>query len=797
LAFLGVWVFTLLAYGGLSPAALGITLLGLSLLHVGGALLLPEPLRLSRLHWVFLACFAGLALLELLPVGPALFPVTHRLRQDHGIRGLWPGTADLFYTSLALAQFGCYVLSGLFVLRLRQSGLGASLVLRGFVAILVLEAAYACVQVFGGLKEIPFYGPRVNDSASGTLVGRNNFAGLMAVGLVLSAALAWGRFSWPLRKGEDEGKPHWLRGLESGLGWGLAAALLSVALLLSKSRGGALSALGGLLLVPFIFRGRASAGGAFGLLAIVLGGVALVGLEPLLARFTTLDPYDLGANIRSKLTASTVQAALHQPVLGFGLGTHPQAYHPFQPPSLAGQVHHAHNEYVNLFFEVGAVGVAILLGMMLLWFVRAWRASGSLPGPDRLWNCAAVGAVAAVAFHSLVDFDLRITSNGILLASLVALGGQAARDGSPRRMASWGAAAAGLLLGALVLGVRNPAVWADQALAAGDPARREEICRRALAVSPYDYRLAWFYARAAQRRGDALEADRRFERAADLWPADLALQREAGLYFWEAGQAGLSRAARCLNRAFEQDPEEVSRVMEEIWPEHRPTPDYLALLPEEPLCHAVFAAFLVRKGETTLGAQVFERGCPDTAAQAPAYDLFAAALGEAGQWGIQALILDRRLKAKSDASAYAASATAWFKLGAFDRALEQAKFACRIDPGRADWHALLAAVLRAKGERLAAAESYSEALVLSPMNLDYRGARGGTYLELRMFEPALKDFQEVLRSRPQDRGVILGLAQAMAGVGKTDAARILLEDYLRKAPEDAEAEALRKSLPPP
>jgi hypothetical protein len=66
-----------------------------------------------------------------------------------------------------------------------------------------------------------------------------------------------------------------------------------------------------------------------------------------------------------------------------------------------------------------------------------------------------------------------------------------------------------------------------------------------------------------------------------------------------------------------------------------------------------------------------------------------------------------------------------------------------------------------------------------------------------MYEPALKDFQEVLRSRPQDRGVIVGLARTHLGLGNTDRARLLLEDYLRKNPGDSEVEAFMKSLPPP
>jgi len=49
---------------------------------------------------------------------------------------------------------------------------------------------------------------------------------------------------------------------------------------------------------------------------------------------------------------------------------------------------------------------------------------------------------------------------------------------------------------------------------------------------------------------------------------------------------------------------------------------------------------------------------------------------------------------------------------------------------------------------------------------------------------------------PQKASAALGLARALAGQGQTSSARILLDDWLRKEPADAEASALRDALPP-
>jgi O-antigen ligase len=780
-AFLGVWAVALAWNGAVTVAATAIVTAALVALNVAAARLIPEPIRLSKASLWFLGALAALFALQFLPVASLLFPVTHRWREAHGVAGPWPGTADTFRTLLALSTIALYVLSGLFIVRLRQAGLGASTMLRGAVALLAIEAVYGLVQQFAGLKDIPFLGePRPSpDSASGTLVGRNNFAGLMAVGFVLAVSLAWGRFSWPVRRSSDSGKPRWMRSLEGGAIWALAAALFAVAIVVSHSRGGALSALGGLALLPFVYRGRASVAGAAALALVAIGAVSIAGLGPLLERFGALDPYDLTGDDRWKIFATTVAAAMHQPVLGFGFGSHPVAYHPFQPVTLTGQIHHAHNEYVNVFFEAGAAGLLLLAAALAFWFVRAWRAQRPLPGPDRLHVTAAIGAVAVTALHSFVDFDLRIPSNGMLFAALVGIGAAASRGGEARPKLALAVAALGTLaIGSLFAGL-DPVPLIERARGSGT-AEMERLSLRALALSPYEYRGAWALARVAQRKNDPPLADRRFEIAADLWPAHPGVQHAAGLWFWEAKDA---RAAVCFKRLFEQDPSQVAAVMAEIGGEGGR--DYEALLPGSPPAVAAYASWLVRDGDWPRAVQVFENGVPASAPNAGLYDQFAGALDRDGQWGVEATILDRRLEVKSDAAAYAASARAWLRLGVYDRALERASMASRIDLASASWSELKGDVLRAKGERLSATEAYTEAIAKAPMELAYRESRGWTFLELKMWDPAAEDFKTALRSRPADRSLVLGLAQSLVGLGHVDRARILVDDYLRKSPDDA------------
>jgi Flp pilus assembly protein TadD len=212
------------------------------------------------------------------------------------------------------------------------------------------------------------------------------------------------------------------------------------------------------------------------------------------------------------------------------------------------------------------------------------------------------------------------------------------------------------------------------------------------------------------------------------------------------------------------------------------------LLPPLPAARAMFAGALAERGLWKEAAEAFERGPVDAAG----CDYFAARLEEGGQWGLEAAVREKRLSLKSDAWAHAAAARAWLQLGWHDRALERATTAARIDPTQAAWPALRGAILAEKGERLSAVEAYTQALFLAPAQLEWKIRRGFVELADKTYASAAEDFQSVLKSRPQDRTVTMGLARALMGQDLLPSARVLLDEWLRKHPEDAEAAALQQ-----
>ncbi|KAF0240391.1 MAG: hypothetical protein FD180_4956, partial [Planctomycetota bacterium] len=296
LAFIACWAASLGVYGAVSPGAVAAAAASMALLNVAALFLLPGPFLLARPALAFLAGLALLLALHLTPGLGFLFPWTSALRASHGAAGAGPGTADAFLTVRQAAQVAAYALAALLALRLSQAGLRRSFAVTSILAVLALEATYAVAQFGFRWESLPFYGKRLDlESTSGTLVNRNNFAGLMAMGVALAAGAAWGK--WSTRR-RDTGK---IAILESGLSLALATALFAAAIVLARSRGGALAAIAGIVALAFVWQRRTRGAAVAGAAALVVAsGVTIwaANAEPLIQRFEDMEASDLSQDTR-------------------------------------------------------------------------------------------------------------------------------------------------------------------------------------------------------------------------------------------------------------------------------------------------------------------------------------------------------------------------------------------------------------------------------------------------------------------------------------------------------------------
>ena len=256
-----------------------------------------------------------------------------------------------------------------------------------------------------GLWDKQYY---LND-ATGTFVNRNHFSGMLAIcwplvlsGLLATKPLLFGSYAAPVRYAIA----------------GFYSMIIVVALVTSHSRMGTTGAFFGLI-VWGIFYARSRRienlhprkwlPWAVGLFSILFA--IWFGIEDILERYTKLDSGDGRTQIWSAIFDLPARAWL----VGIGPGNFEDVFHLVQPDWLNTRTRYAHNDYLEIVLEFGVVLSTFLLCAFLFWLRRC------LPRGDWALRAGALGSLAAMALHSIVDFNLQIPGSAIFFWVAVGL----------------------------------------------------------------------------------------------------------------------------------------------------------------------------------------------------------------------------------------------------------------------------------------------------------------------------------------------------------------------------------------
>jgi O-antigen ligase len=308
------------------------------------------------------------------------------------------------------------------------------LLLRAAIAVVaggVVVAVYGLVArlVFAdklyGVWSVPTVAP------FGPIVSKNHFAGYVELAALLSVGLAAGLAS-EARRGP--GSLSWVESRRARwvvAAWG-AAAILILAVPVCLSRGGVVSLTAGLVALAglrFLSRrdARLSPRRLLALsVATALLLVALVSVLPTEARARVLTlagvTTDQSGSYRLAVWRDTLRLVGSSPWLGSGFGAYQDALPRFKTAAGALAVEHAENDHLELLAEGGLVAGA--LAVALVAFVLARGMQGAKATTPRLAAGLVTGAIAglvAVGVHSSFDFNLRIPSNALVCAVLVAV----------------------------------------------------------------------------------------------------------------------------------------------------------------------------------------------------------------------------------------------------------------------------------------------------------------------------------------------------------------------------------------
>jgi putative inorganic carbon (HCO3(-)) transporter len=166
--------------------------------------------------------------------------------------------------------------------------------------------------------------------------------------------------------------------------------------------------------------------GGSALLAACLVIAALwIGAEPVMSRLSLADQFDQSRPIlqqaRPAIWKNSMKLILAHPVFGVGFGAYSTAFPHYDDSTGYFFVNAAHNDYVQGLAETGMIGG--ILGLAFLYcLARLVKRTLSATNPwERSTGLAgAIGCIGLLA-HSLVDFNLQITSNALLFLILVAI----------------------------------------------------------------------------------------------------------------------------------------------------------------------------------------------------------------------------------------------------------------------------------------------------------------------------------------------------------------------------------------
>jgi len=255
--------------------------------------------------------------------------------------------------------------------------------------------------------------PRSGGWIYGPYVNHNHYAGLMEMLFPIALTMSLSR--------RVERAPR--------IALGGAAVFMASTIVLCGSRGGVIALVVQLgLTAAYVAFLRKSPK-----VAMALGaGLALAGLWVLLVGGTTVTDRlltfhteahtELSTGLRLTVTKDCARMFVDKPLLGFGLGTFPTAYPPYQSFYTNIFVNEAHNDYAQLLVEMGLAGFGVMVWLLVLLFRTAWRKlkSGKLGVNGGLALAGSVGCVG-ILVHSFFDFNMQVASNAAWFYALAAM----------------------------------------------------------------------------------------------------------------------------------------------------------------------------------------------------------------------------------------------------------------------------------------------------------------------------------------------------------------------------------------
>jgi len=288
----------------------------------------------------------------------------------------------------------------------------------------LFEASYGLYQYLSDIEVTDLFYKNI---ATGTFINRNNYAGLMEMTIPLLLAYTLSLFTWNSSR-------SFIKNIVSSDNFSkqvlflFILSLMFLALIFSLSRIGIIVAFISLMFFWIMHSNiTKQKKTSVWILIFIIGIVALygfaIGVYPAFERFIALKE---NTPDRIVVWGDMLKALWDFPVFGSGLGTFSFIYLLYNK-SIMNPVEfvYAHNDYLQLFIEVGIPGALLLLGALAMFLRSSYRTIKRLylSGENfRFYlGLGAMTGVVAILLHSLTDFNLQIPSNALFFAVLLGI----------------------------------------------------------------------------------------------------------------------------------------------------------------------------------------------------------------------------------------------------------------------------------------------------------------------------------------------------------------------------------------
>ncbi|MCS7307452.1 MAG: O-antigen ligase family protein [Aquificaceae bacterium] len=308
-----------------------------------------------------------------------------------------------------------------------------------FMALAVFESLYGIYQFALQYPGVLWEKVHFAGTARGTFINRNHFAGFLELTTFLTIAymLSLGRWKEEFSFKNLVSSEHMYKQMVLLF----ISATMVTALLLSMSRGGIVSFLGGLVFFVTLIAIKLKSyrhkkeGGVYEYVLLLLLSLAVIvmswaSIGYIQSRFMKAEE---DAQSRISVWLDSIKGIKEHPLLGTGGGTFEYAYYMYKERNKESLIYeHAHNDYIEYAVETGLVGAFLFFLPFFSFLFLGIRKLISLnlrkSSLEFFSLLACITGIFSILVHSLVDFNLQIPANLYLAYALVGIGGAILHD---------------------------------------------------------------------------------------------------------------------------------------------------------------------------------------------------------------------------------------------------------------------------------------------------------------------------------------------------------------------------------